>query len=329
MRTFKKLLPLLAGIAVFLVCNQILNYLLIPYQFTRMKIHRIETESWQDLILGSSHGCSALDPAVLTEKTGRSCFNAAAGGQYPADNYYLLLDACRHHKPERVIFEYDPAYWIAGDPFNRNARYQLDVMAPSVVRARYFFDQFFNSDLRQVLMPWLAYRRDHLRIRQTLAVKQSEAYRTFSSEPFSTEYQTCRADGFTAISDQAPRSETIPELAFTTANERYVRENDAAFLRLVDTCMKEGIALVVVQTPMPPSTVDAWRPFFEEGHAHMEALASQYGFMFLDYVQTAGEGDGTAEAVNWADEDFSDGEGHMRGSSAARFSQIFGERLLR
>jgi len=197
MRTFKKLLPLLAGIAVFLVCNQILNYLLIPYQFTRMKIHRIETESWQDLILGSSHGCSALDPAVLTEKTGRSCFNAAAGGQYPADNYYLLLDACRHHKPERVIFEYDPAYWIAGDPFNRNARYQLDVMAPSVVRARYFFDQFFNSDLRQVLMPWLAYRRDHLRIRQTLAVKQSEAYRTFSSEPFSTEYQTCRADGFT------------------------------------------------------------------------------------------------------------------------------------
>ena len=60
--------------------NALLSYMLIPYQFTRMKIHTIETEDFDDLILGSSHGSAAIDPAVLSEKTGRTCFSAAAGG---------------------------------------------------------------------------------------------------------------------------------------------------------------------------------------------------------------------------------------------------------
>ena len=340
MRTFRKLLPLAAGIAFFLAVNLLLGYLMIPYQFTRMKIHRIETEDFQDLILGSSHGCAAMDPDVITLKTGRSCFNAAAGGQYPLDNYYLLRDACREHKPERVIFEYDPAYWIAVDPYNRNARYQLDVMENSGVKAGYFLDQFFSNDLRCVLMPWFEYRRDYDRIGENVAVKRSEAYRTFSSEPFDTEYQTCMENGFTAISEDIVRSEAIPELAFTPENEGYVQKNEKAFLRLVDLCEEQGIELVVVQTPLPPSTADACRAFFEEGSRKMTALAQSRGFTFLNFVPDASDAsdapgvsdvsnpsDAPAEDALWTDDDFSDGEGHMRAGSARRFSAMLGEKL--
>ena len=323
MRIFKRILPLLAGLCFFLAVNALLNFFFIPYQFTRMKIHNIETNTYDDLILGSSHGCAAIDPAVLSETTGRTAFNAAAGGQYPRDNYYLLQDACREHAPSRVIFEYDPAYWIVRDSFNRNARYQLDVMRFSPVRLSYFKDLCLESDIRFVLMPWFMYAGSYDRAGQNAAIKRSEVYRTYGVEPFVNREETCREDGFTAIADSTLRGFETPTYAFTQENAAIVQENQKWFEKMVRACREQGLELVVVTTPLPPATYTHNTDFYTQAHEKMQSLADTYGFAYLDYVA----GDEAAAGEAWAPQAFCDGEGHMHMSDAARFTRAFAERL--
>ena len=330
MRIFKKLLPFASGLCFFLGINMLLNYLIIPYQFPRMKIHRIETETFQDLILGTSHGSSAIDPEVLTEVTGRSSFNTAAGGQYPRDNYYLLADACRQHRPERVIIEYDPAYWISKDSFNRNARYQLDVMALSPVKLGYFKDLCFAGDIRYVLMPWFLYNDSFDRIAKNVEIKRSEAYARYDVSPFADGGQVCEKNGFTPIQDKAEGDRSIPDLEFSDENERYVRINAEYFKKTLQLCEREGIEAVVVTTPVPAETLAETEPFYREAHQRMEALAEEYDFIYLDYAWPSLAAAPEEEAFPvWESQCFSDGEGHMRISAAQKFTRLLAQELLR
>ena len=77
MRIFKRILVPVMFIAVLFAINTYLNYLLVPYTFTRYKVHKIETGTFDDLILGSSHAGTCLAPSSISTVTGRSAFNAA------------------------------------------------------------------------------------------------------------------------------------------------------------------------------------------------------------------------------------------------------------
>ena len=322
MRTFKKLLPFLVGLIAFLCINSLLNFLFVPYQFTRVKIHKIETESFDDLILGSSHGSSAMDPDVISGHTGRSCFNAAAGGQFPCDNYYLLLDAMREHAPGRVILEYDPSYFVVRDGFNRNARYQLHEMAMSGVKARYFLDQFFPGDIRYVLMPWSLYSLEKSAMENNIRRKTSDIYRSYSVEPFIDSAQACGENGFVAIADESSGERSTPELFFSESNSRAVEENRKYFEKILQFLSESGIEAVVVMTPVPDSTRDKNEAFYLKAHEMMTGLAGRYGAKYLDFV-VPDEGD-SFRGMSWDDELFSDGEGHMRVSTARSFSGLLG-----
>ena len=59
----------------------------------------------------------------------------------------------------------------------------------------------------------------------------------------------------------------------------------------------------------------------------MEALLAPYGVRYLDFAAPK-ETDETAPcAGRWDGGDFSDGEGHMRGSAAGDFSHVLAELL--
>ncbi len=327
MRISKILAPLLPGLAVFACINLLLNHLFIPYQFPRIKIRRVETEDFQDLILGTSHGNSAMDPEVISEKTGRSCFNAAAGGQSPEDSLFLLMDACRNHKPERVIIEYDPTYLLFLDNFNANARYQLSVMEFSPVKLAYFAGIFALRDIRYVCMPWSQYSLKIDRAGEILREKHSEAYRSFSTEPFCDSSQAIQENGFMAISDTAEGEKSVRELSFSRETEKHVKQNKAAFERILSYSRRKGIEAVVVMTPVPDETREANAAFYEEAHGIMRELCEEYQAGYLDFVMPE-EADETAGLnKDWGSEGFSDGEGHMRTGCAGRFSAMLGELL--
>lgn len=327
MRIFKKLLPPVLGLILFAGVNGLLSFLFIPYQYTRVNIHKLETNDYDTLILGSSHGGSAIDPAVLRKLDGRSAYNAAAGGQYPLDNYYLLLDALKGHEVERVIYECDPSYWLHTDPFNRNARYQLGQMAPSWVRLRYFLDAFSGKDIRYVFMPWCFYSTAWPEIRDRVRLKLSPAYANYEIGIFQDSAQVFTEDGFTAIADSSEGSREIPQLAFTEASAASVEKNLAYVERLCRLCRDRGIALTVVTTPLPETTRRENEAFYREAHAMIASLASDCGARFLDYTSPVGTDEMSRLDHDYADEAFSDAEGHMRVSTAQAFTAALAEEL--
>ena len=327
MRIFKKLLPLLIGFALFLGFNGLMNYFVIPYQFTRVKIHRIETKDYQDLILGSSHANSALNPSVMKEKTGRKGFNAAAGGQFPMDNYYLLRDALKKHSAERVILEYDPTYWVTWDSFNRTARYQLSVMEPSTVKLAYFAELCLPGDLRYVFLPWSLYDINIERMKEIVEGKHSKAYRKYSFRFFNNDTQTFHKDGFLALKDYAASDKSTPQYSFDKGTEENVKKNRKQFERILKLCRERDIEVVVVTTPVPPETFSENEAFYAEAHEMMQELLQPYGYRFLDFVAPEETEETAAYAGAWDSDDFSDGEGHMRVSAANEFSAVVGEML--
>ena len=77
-------------------------------------------------------------------------------------------------------------------------------------------------------------------------------------------------------------------------------------------------------TPVPESDRTANLDYYREASARMRELAETYGFLYLDFVNPEDD----AERSVWADDEFSDGEGHMYESTARKFSALLGEALV-
>ncbi|MBR2188435.1 MAG: hypothetical protein IJ860_03345 [Eubacterium sp.] len=310
---FKKILPLVALLALLVLVNGLLNYALVPYQYPRVKIHAVETRTYDDLVLGTSHSFSAINPEILSDTTGRSCFNASVGSQFPRDTLYLLQDACRHHMPGRVILEYDPAYLIDADRAFVNERYFVQCMEPSPVKLRYFLDCALNSDFRVALMPWIGHRGDLGGIRRNLQIRQSEVYRDYGVACFDDGNQRMTESGQMRISNQIFDASMVKQRTFSPDDSK---DNLADLERVLKFCSDRQIPVVLVTTPVPAETRDAHADYYRDAHQLMAGIAGKWQLPFLDYAY---EGD---RRLNDATESFSDLDGHMHEDAADAFSAV-------
>ena len=323
------LVPALVVLLLFFLLTRLLTWLIVPYQYTRMKLHAIETETFDDLILGTSHGVAAIDPETLSGVTGRTAYNAAAGGQYPRDLYYMLKDAASDHAPERVIYEYDPTYWLHTGGMNNTEVYLVDQMRWSGTKVQYFAASCLDSDFRNALMNWYLDLGNISKIGEHVKEKRSDDYRNYGTEAFADPNQTVNKNGFIAINDDVEGNRTIevhPLIGEAEAYEKAFAENRKWFLKTAAFCRERGIGLVVVETPVPPSTLAADRAFFEDANRRMREMAEAEGFIFLDYV-TGPEADAAAQAGLMDDGCSMDAEGHLHKSAAYRFTALLGEAL--
>lgn len=101
MRNFKKLLLPAVVVLALAAVNFCLDYALIPYSYVRIMMHQIETQEYDTLFLGTSHGLNGISPKIIEEKTGGRAMNLCLGGEYPKDAYYLLKQACKKAAPKR------------------------------------------------------------------------------------------------------------------------------------------------------------------------------------------------------------------------------------
>ena len=313
MRIFKRLCPAAAFLILFVLINFLLNDALIPYQYPRVKIHTIETQTFDDLIVGTSHSFSAINPEILSSSTGRSCYNASVGSQFPRDTLYLLMDACRSHRPGRIILEYDPAYLVDADRAFVNERYFVQCMAPSFVKLKYFTDCALDSDFRVALMPWIGHRGELNGIRRNLQIKKSDAWKKYGIEPFDDGRQRMTQQGQMRIAS-SEFNPAPPDLNQFSPDE--IQDNLDDLNRVLRFCNREGIPVVIVTTPIPAETRDAHTDYYEAAHKLMEDIAASHDITFLDY---AWKGD---SRLDDATENYSDLEGHMHEEAADRFSAV-------
>ena len=298
---------------LFLAVNALLSYLIIPPDYTRSKIRALEKNNYDGIIFGTSHGASALDPAYAEEESGKTFYNAAAGGLYPRTVYYLLKDVLRSYRPETVVLEYDPSYYVDEDGGNPNGRYAISCMEPSFAKARLFLSDVWERDFRYAFMPWYMQRSQIRTIPENAAKKRTEAYRSYSMELFGDENMTVREDGFVAVHG------TYMEEGETPSYGKYeggsIVKNESYMEKTIALCKKEGIRTLVVLTPVPAETYTENKEFYDTASGRMREIAEEYSASFLDFVTERGE---TCELP---DDAFYDREGHMHEHAAAVFSK--------
>ncbi len=322
MRIFKRAAVPILFLAILMGTNALFNYLLIPYTFTRYKLHKIENETFDDLILGSSHGATNIDPAYVAYVTGRSAFNAAQGEEFPVDSYFFLKDAVTAgHAPTRVIYEFDPNYWITAQEVDSTFSGLFGEMRMSWTKVQYFFAKMWKVDFRTFCAPWYFYREQWSLIPENLDVKRSEVYRDYGVENFNTDTQTVEYDGFMAIHPGKWNDSIVPREWSEAMLQKDARRY---FVMMAEYCRRMKIEFVVVTTPVPDETLRACADSYAAASEEMRSLAETYGFEYLDFTS----GELLSENEDLTDPDlFADWDGHMYEETAERFSLILAEKF--
>ena len=89
MHNFKKIVKTVLVLAVCITLLVGLDMALYPCTFMRNDIHAVVNNQYDDIILGTSHGMTDIDPAVMEEITGRTGHNMCVGGEYVIDAYHI------------------------------------------------------------------------------------------------------------------------------------------------------------------------------------------------------------------------------------------------
>lgn len=315
MRILKKISPIILFFLVFFIVNESLNYLFVPYTFSRFKIHNIETREYDTIILGTSHGVTALNATVIGDLLGGTAFNAAQGEEYTIDCYYLLKSACRNHKPKRVIYEYDPFAWAVNHDKDATYVTMVHEMPMSMVKLDYMYQKMRKIDFRYTIAPWFFYRGDLDFIKSNLREKTTDNYKNYGAKTFDSNTQTMKEDGFIAVKPGRWNDEILDRQMGIQAIQKSSLEY---FHKLAQYCNEEGIELVVVTTPIPSESYWNGNIYFEAAYKLMDELAEKYGFVYLCYNY----GPLMREEYMKA-EKFVDWDGHMFETTANEFSEMF------
>ncbi len=113
MHNFKKIIKTIIVVAVCITLLVGLDMALYPCTFMRNYIHAVVNNQYDDIILGTSHGMTDIDPAVMEDITGRTGHNMCVGGEYVIDAYHIAKLIAEKQKPTRIIYEVDPGYLVS------------------------------------------------------------------------------------------------------------------------------------------------------------------------------------------------------------------------
>jgi len=299
-----------------LLLNSALNYLLIPNNIVRIKMHNLETTTYDDLFLGTSHGLSAVDPLVVDSITGRESTNICVWGEYPRDSYYLLRDAWQSQKPKRIIYELDPTYWISKDQDSYHFTKFYHYMPWSEVKAEYFLTKMTSADFRTVFFPWFNFQLQWQSSIENLALKQTESYKNYGLDTLDLPYETLKEEGFLFLKDIGySKSKKIS----LWDESKIQKEAPIYFEKMVSFCKENDIELLVFTTPVPQETLELYPGSYEEANLYFSKMMKEYGLTYYNFNYIDLEGFDKS-IVGYLDYD-----GHMFGDTARAFSKFLGE----
>lgn len=320
MRNFKRVLKIVLFLALVILLNSVLEYLLYPNTYSRVEMYHMEQADIDQLIVGTSHSKCGIDPKVLDQELGTKTFNSSQGGEYPIDSYYLIREADRVHDLKQVIYELDPGYWVTGDGENGQYISYLREFPNSLLKLAYWKDKLFSGDFRSTFFPWYFYRNQLKDIPATLTLKRSDNYKNYSFEPFSSDGQTCEEDGFIRI--HRVEGEKVPVDPLNLwETERLNEKSVKWFEKIREYCQEEEIRLVVVTTPIPQETIDLYQDNYREAFDYLENYMAKRGVNYLNFNRM----DNVSFSRKLAD--YSDQEGHMFGDTAESVTRELARRM--
>ena len=270
MHNFKKYIYPVLFIAVILCINEILVLALKPYTSFRNDMHKLETNQYDDLFVGTSHGKAGINPEIVDKITGEKSLNLCLGGEEVQDSYYIIKEACRVNKPKKIIYELDPGYWVSTATLGPEYRTVYDEFPMSEVKAEYYLDKIWNVDFRTTLFPWYLYRKGIKGAGARFTSKFSHAYKNYNDSFYNEPSQAYTSQGQIRIHrSDAPKTEANLILW----DEKKLKSDAVkSFKKIVKLCKENNIKLTVVTTPVPQETLEKYHDNFENANKFFTSL---------------------------------------------------------
>lgn len=328
-----RILGALVFVCLFLGIEKGMEYALIndTNEWSRAMFHDFYTreENIDTLFLGSSHVYCGINPEILSEKTGESCFNMATPGQPLNGSYYLLREAVKYHGITHVYLELyfgqsvgeEGAFKEAGQlPRNwRNTNY----MKPSLNKLSYMLTMSEPSLVYMSFLPVRRYTADLFepeKIRETIRQKRTEDYRNYYVENvLNGVVETYVKDGFYYSEHRAEggvlydiiRPEPFSENPMTEDAEEYLR-------KIIEYCQKENITLTLYCAPFTDYQASLYGDY-DRYVSQIRKIAEEYELFFYDFNLCKEEILDLTEDALFRD------KGHLNVYGAEIFSECFAD----
>ena len=315
-----KIIKTLGFIVVCCVLTGLLNFGLLQYNIARVNVHRITTQNYDDIFVGTSHGLSAINPEIVDQETGRKSTNICMPDEHIIDSYFLVKEACRFHKPKRIIYELDPSYWSTKQNDGANSVYIYKEFPLSEVKIEYFNQKIKSMDARVALAPWFYYRNKISEFENTVKLKLSESYKNYEVSPLNSNVQRYSEEGY-MYQESDPESDKGSSNIILWNQEQILEVEKEYFLKLVDFCKEKGIELVVNTTPVPQETLELYPRTFEKAHEYYKEMMVKYHVSYYDFNFIE------LNNFNKSIYRYLDYEGHMSGELGNEFSEKLGDFL--
>lgn len=327
MRSRFNLLSHMFKILLFLficaVLSWVLNQITMPPNVVWMNLHRVrESAPYDYIFVGTSHGQYGISPEVVEETTGKKCFNLCMADEYPIDTYFLVKEACKTYKPERIIYELDPSYWIGDQRLGSTSIFFYKEFPWSAVKLEYFADKIAGQDYRSTLFPWSYYKNNLTKAGDIVKKKLSAAYREYDPSILDIPGGYYKSDGFI----YQEKVEGADKGAFNNMPwiEEEIRESARIyFSKMVEYCRENQIEIEVITMPVPEETEANMPENYEQSEQFFKDFMKERGVRYHNFnYDPELEFDRSMESY-W------DYDGHMFGEDAEKFSRELGEYLLR
>lgn len=297
------------------------DFVLVPSGYIRFILHQLNTgEDYELLVLGASHGRSAINPYKLEENLGKCSINASIPGETVEDSYYLLKETCRKKVPQIVVLDLDYQYWCNFVEREFGDTFIYSQMKWSPVKLEYVADNLLDKDFRTLFMKRWAWVSSKDEIVENLKTKLSAPYWRYDISAVKVRDAGGPYEGrgyFRRQRDLADKGEYI---AFAWDEARIHKKTLKYFRKIADFCREKDIKLICVTSPLPPYAVE--RGPSGEAFEYFKRITGEQGVAYFDCNLLR------EEVLPRSNEDYVDWDGHMTGDLAETYSDVLGKVLV-
>lgn len=317
MRNFKNILKCTIFVAIVCVVFGICDFVFVPSGYVRFILHTLNSpeENYDCVILGASHGRSAINPYKLDEVLGTNTINVCIPSETVEDSYYLLKESDRNNDIKKVILDLDYQYWydLAENDFSDAFIYYQ--MEPSKVKAEYFLKNLVKQDFRITCTRWSNYINNFSGIKNNISIKSTDEYKNYdvsgavvkgADGPYVGKGFFYRGPGGHGARGLVPKY---------TWNENTVDQKVVGwFEKIIEYCKTNDIELVCITSTITPATV--LTKTAEDSAVFFNKLTQEHGVEYYDFNLLR------QNVMSRTNLDFGDWDGHMCGELADRYSTI-------
>jgi len=322
-RAGKAAVLILINIAVMLISA----YLLKQPSILETELHEVQGETNYDtIVVGDSHGETAVDPDVLDGKLGTTSFNCARRIMPVKDIYYLIREVSYRNDPKTILYELDPFYWtVPGISLGNDTSVFFAGTDPKN-RMDYFLNEMLQQPFANVIADYRFAPRNAAQIPGTAWVKLQPAYLRHEDRSipmimkalYLGENYEYRGRGFrygTTWSAALNRSYSYEKFRAKNVPE----SNLEYFHKMAEFCREKGVRLVCFYSALPPYRLRNENEY--DAHDFFTRLCAEEGVEYYDmnYLK--------ADLLPRTDYDYVDVDGHMLGELAERQTSVLAEIL--